>query len=56
MTSPRLSKSRIIAWRQCPKRLWLEVNRPELVAYPPATQRRFDMGHQVGDGGAQPVP
>jgi hypothetical protein len=48
MSPVRLSKSRIMAWRQCPKRLWLEVNRPELVVYPPATQRRFDMGHQVG--------
>ncbi len=38
-----------MAWRQCPKRLWLEVNRPELVVYPPSTQRRFAMGHQVGD-------
>ena len=37
-----------MAWRQCPKRLWLEVNRPELVVYPPSTQRRFDLGHEVG--------
>jgi hypothetical protein len=37
-----------MAWRQCSKRLWLEVNRPELVVYAPATRRRFDMGHQVG--------
>ncbi len=38
-----------MAWRQCPKRLWLEVNRPELVVYPPATQRRFAQGHEVGE-------
>src|SRR5271157_4620146 len=37
-----------MAWRQCPKRLWIEVNRPELVVYPPSTQRRFAMGHEVG--------
>jgi len=38
-----------MAWRQCPKRLWLEINRPELVVYPPSTQRLFGMGHQVGE-------
>jgi hypothetical protein len=37
-----------MAWRQCPKRLWLEIKRPELVVYPPSTQRLFGMGHQVG--------
>ncbi len=37
-----------MAWRQCPRRLWLEVNRPDLVVYPPSTQRRFAMGHEVG--------
>lgn len=25
-----LSKSKLIAYRQCPKRLWLELHRPEL--------------------------
>ena len=25
-----LSKSKLLAFRQCPKRLWLEVHRPEL--------------------------
>lgn len=25
-----LNKSKLLAWRQCPKRLWLEVNAPEL--------------------------
>jgi hypothetical protein len=44
-----LSKSRLIAWRQCPKRLWLEVNRPELREVSPAAQRRFAVGHLVGD-------
>jgi hypothetical protein len=37
-----------MAWRQCPKRLWLEVRRPELAVYPPATRRSFAMGHEVG--------
>ena len=37
-----------MAWRQCPKRLWLEVRRPELAVYPSATRRSFAMGHEVG--------
>ena len=28
----RLSKSRLVAWLQCPKRLWLQQNHPELAA------------------------
>ena len=45
----QLSKSRIIAWRQCPKRLWLEVHRPELREDSAATQASFAVGHQVGE-------
>ena len=37
-----LSKSRVLAARQCPKRLWLEANRPELLIVTPDVQRRFD--------------
>jgi len=43
-----LSKSRLIAWRQCPKRLWLEVNQPALREITPEMERRFQVGHQVG--------
>ena len=43
-----LSKSRLIAWRQCSKRLWLEVNRPDLREITPDMERRFQVGHQVG--------
>jgi hypothetical protein len=44
-----LSKSRIIAHQQCPRRLWLEVNRRDLLPpVDPATQARFDAGHEVG--------
>lgn len=46
---PGLSKSKIIAYRQCTRRIWLEVNRPELVRISPATQAIFDLGHQVGE-------
>ncbi|MCB1775613.1 MAG: DUF2779 domain-containing protein [Gammaproteobacteria bacterium] len=44
-----LSKSRILAARQCSKRLWLEVNRPELRVVTPDIQRRFDQGHRLND-------
>lgn len=44
-----LSKSKIIAHRQCPKRLWLQINRPELIHISAATQVRFDEGNKVGD-------
>ena len=44
-----LSKSRLIAFRQCPKRLWLEMHRPELREDSAGTQASFQVGHQVGD-------
>jgi hypothetical protein len=44
-----LSKSKILAFRQCAKRLWLEIYRPELREDSPETEARFETGHQVGD-------
>lgn len=44
-----LSKSKLLAYRQCPKRLWLEVHRPKLREDSAATQASFAIGHQVGD-------
>ncbi len=45
-----LSKSRLLAHRQCPKRLWLQINQPELLEVPgAATQARFNTGYKVGD-------
>ena len=44
-----LSKSKLLAFRQCPKRLWLEVHRPGLSEDSPSTQARFKVGHEVGD-------
>ncbi len=44
-----LSKSKIISFLQCPKRLWLETNRPELVPDDPARERVFSFGHRVGE-------
>src|SRR5450432_3914421 len=47
--SVRLSKSKLIAFRQCPKRLGLEIHRPELRVWDEAMYRRFATGYQVGD-------
>ena len=44
-----LSKSKLLAYRQCPKRLWLEIHHPELREDSAATQATFATGHQVGD-------
>ena len=43
-----LSKSKIIAYRQCPKRLWLEIHQPEL-RDDSASEMVFQIGHQVGE-------
>jgi len=44
-----LSKSKLLAFRQCPKRLWLEIHHPELRKDSSATLASFATGHQVGD-------
>lgn len=44
-----LSKSKLVAYRQCLKRLWLEVHRPELREDSAQAQARFKAGHKVGD-------
>lgn len=44
-----LSKSKLLAFRQCHRRLWLEIHRPELVENSAATQAAFKTGHEVGD-------
>lgn len=38
-----------MSFRQCPRRLWLEVRRPELAKIDPQTAAIFAIGHQVGD-------
>lgn len=43
-----LSKSKLIAFRQCTKRLWLEVHCPQLREDSKAMQAIFKTGHQVG--------
>lgn len=49
MPSPCLSKSRILSGLQCPKRLWLEVYRPDLAEVKSQPERAFATGHQVGE-------
>ncbi len=44
-----LSKSKLIAYRQCQKRVWLEVHRPKLREDSDATQASFAVGNTVGD-------
>ena len=43
-----LSKSKIIAYRQCPKRMWLEIHKPDL-RDDSASEVVFAIGNQVGD-------
>jgi hypothetical protein len=43
-----LSKSRLMSFRQCAKRLWLDVHRPELAVNDPQTEAIFATGHEVG--------
>lgn len=44
-----LSKSKLMAYRQCPKRVWLEVHHPDLRVDTAASQKNFETGHQVGE-------
>lgn len=43
-----LSKSKIMAFKQCPKRLWLQVHRPVDAEYDQVTLSRFATGHRFG--------
>lgn len=49
MDMRNLSKSKLIAYSQCPKRLWLEIHRSELREDSAATQAIFAVGNAVGD-------
>jgi hypothetical protein len=43
-----LSKSKLNAYHQCKKRLWLEVHRRDLLEVSAEADRTFAVGHQVG--------
>lgn len=52
MTDPNnisLSKSKLNAYHQCRKRLWLEIHRPELRVDSLSSQKAFAIGHSIGD-------
>jgi len=51
-----LSKSKILLHRQCPKRLWLKLHKPELAEDDPAAEARFRDGNQVGEVARQLYP
>lgn len=51
-----LSKSRITAFEQCEKRLWLSVHKPELAEQDDDAQTRFSIGHEVGDAACAMYP
>ncbi len=44
-----LSKSKIMAHRQCPKRIWLQTFRPELSAETPLARLRMQSGNRIGE-------
>ena len=51
-----LSKSRISAFEQCPKRLWLAVHRRELGQQDESATARFATGHEVGAAACALLP
>ena len=44
-----LSKSKITAFEQCPKKLWLATHRPELAELDEGAEARFATGNAVGE-------
>jgi hypothetical protein len=48
MPTVTLSKSRLLAFRQCKRKLWLEVHRPELLQLSANTKAVFATGNTVG--------
>lgn len=44
-----LSKTKLLAFRQCPKRLWLEINQNDVGSDSARTQASFKEGHRVGE-------
>ena len=46
---PRLSKSKIASYEQCPRRLWLQFHSRHLGQFDESTLALFECGHAVGD-------
>ncbi len=56
MRQYRLSKSKILAGQQCPKRLYLEVHRPELAQPDESAEAAFATGRAVGEAARRQFP
>ncbi len=56
MKKTYLSKSKLMDFLQCPKRLYLEIHRPELAEVSEDTEQAFATGHQVGEMAQQQYP
>ena len=44
-----LSKSKYCAFVQCPKNLWLGINKPEVATVDSSVESRMDSGNEIGD-------
>ncbi len=44
-----LSKSKLISFRQCPKKLWLSLYQPQLLETSADDTQRFEVGYAIGD-------
>ncbi|MGI9363306.1 MAG: hypothetical protein ACR2O7_17425 [Parasphingorhabdus sp.] len=51
-----LSKSKISAFEQCPRRLWEQTHAPERAVVHDAARMSFAAGHEVGDLARALVP
>ena len=49
MAGHGLSKSCITAWRQCTKRLWLQIHRHDLLEESDQVKRLYQIGNEVGE-------
>jgi CRISPR/Cas system-associated exonuclease Cas4 (RecB family) len=54
--SLRLSKSKLVSFLQCPKKLWLQVHRPAEARHTSATLVRFAEGNVVGEQARRTEP
>ena len=48
-TMTKLSKSKLLSFLNCPKSLWLDVNRRELKQDSAASEAKFKVGHTIGE-------
>lgn len=49
MAGHGLSKSHIVAWKQCPRRLWLQIHKSDLLEFSSAAESGFQIGYEVGE-------